>query len=376
MSEHARRNHDRSSDVHSDQYYDDPNYRESYDYHDARDYRDEYVEYDQYQTEASYHQSADYDHSASDDYSYHDETITYATDDQYNYEHPEYVEEYDQQDSANAVHYPGAEFLTDYQPGDRIEPDFSGADIADEGVWLKEKHNRITYNDSDLRDFGPTARRGSLGTTMAGFAGVAAMLALIGFLAISSAPDLSPEEIIAMEGYAGEQQIKTPFNLASLRDCEASEDCIDSAKDITAITAGTTDGTTTTETISSITTNEVATNEVATNELATNEVTTFTTEAEVADGYTVIREIPAANITTFDSLETGGHYATANEEMVVLQQWSNVRGQPERNGDILTSLAEGTIVTKIGQTGQWVEVAVNGRQLVTGYMHSSTVAQR
>lgn len=367
MSEYSRRKQDRSSDVQSDQYYDqshdNPNYRESYAY--PPEYRDTYAEYDHYHSEASY-DTAGYTDSANDDHPYHDETMARATDDQYNYEQPEYVpeyiEDYKQHEGSPAAHYPGAEFLDDYQPGDRIEPDFSDiTDQPDDGIWLKEKHNRITYNDADLLDFEQPTRRSGFGTTMAGFAGVAGMLALIGFLAISSVPDLSPQEIIAMEGYAGEQKIKTPFNLASLRDCEVGADCSDSKKDITAITSSPTDGIITAATVSSV---------------ATNEVTTFTDTTENADGYTVIQEIPAANITIHESEESGSYYAAANEEMVVLQQWSNVRGQPERNGDILVSLAEGTIVTKIGQTGQWIEVAVNGRQRVTGYMHSSTVAQR
>ena len=51
-------------------------------------------------------------------------------------------------------------------------------------------------------------------------------------------------------------------------------------------------------------------------------------------------------------------------------------GRPDINGEILTSLAEGTNVTMISQSGQWFEVEVNGRRRVTGYMHRSTVAAR
>ena len=188
--------------------------------------------------------------------------------------------------------------------------------------------------------------------TLAGVAGIGGILVLIGFLAVSSAPDLSPEEIIAMEGYGGEQQVKTPFNLASLRDCDSGADC---------------DYTTET-TIVSVTSTSTSALVSSTNDIEADTDRNIT--ESVNERNALITEIPAAQIVANTSTGNAGN------NLVVLQQWSNVRGRPDINGEILTSLAEGTDVTKIGQTGQWIEVEVNGRKRVTGYMHRSTVTTR
>ena len=228
---------------------------------------------------------------------------------------------------------------------DRIEPEFSET----EEVWLKEKLTRITYNDNDLRDIQP-AKHSTMLRTLAGVAGIGGILVLIGFLAVSSAPDLSPEEIIAMEGYGGEQKVKTPFNLASLRDCDAGADC---------------DRTTETKIVPVTSTAALV---PSANGIEADTVRNFS--EVVNEGNTQIREIPATQITANTNTFSAGN------NLVVLQQWSNVRGRPDINGEILTSLAEGTNVTMISQSGQWFEVEVNGRRRVTGYMHRSTVAAR
>ena len=62
--------------------------------------------------------------------------------------------------------------------------------------------------------------------------------------------------------------------------------------------------------------------------------------------------------------------------MMVFQWWSNVRSIPDSNGDILTVLAAGEAVTQIGKNSHWIEIRVDKRPSISGYMHSSTLAPR
>jgi len=322
MSEHSRNHHGRPADVRDDRYSDEPSYRET---HDEHDYNRRRVVSD---NDARDHRSADHRFGAIDD---HRESR---------------------------------------QPGN-FDPDFPETEEVwpeTEEVWLKEKLSHISYNDSDLRDIKHT-KHSTIVQTLTRFAGIAGILGLIGFLAVSSIPDLSPEEIIAMDGYAGEQKTKTPFNLASLRDCYVGDDCSNLAKtEIVPITS--TSGTTK----SGISTSGSA--------QTSNSRNISETVDSSYESYPAVREIPAANSTT-TNVATSSAAAdrpttrrdNAASNLVVLQQWSNVRSAPEINGEILTSLAEGAQVTRIGQIGNWIEVKVSGRKQVTGYMHRSTVSQ-
>ena len=277
------------------------------------------------------------------------------------------------------VRYPGAEFLAEHQRSDHHQSDYHDRSYREpatqserwpapervEEVWMKEKSGKITFNDSDLQDVAYPKFSGGLSTTLAGAAGVTAMLALIGFLALSSLPDLSPQEIIAMEGYGGEQATKTPFNLASLRDCNDVHDCAEPID--TAITTSTNSAQT--APVAPV----VYTDEVLSDELPIADTTPLVVEPPAATQaeFTELQEIPAATslaaiVTTFDE-------APVADQLTVLRQWSNVRSSPNTNGAILTSLARGTDVTLLRQTGDWFEVSVFDRREIIGYMHRSTV---
>ena len=277
------------------------------------------------------------------------------------------------------AYYPGAQFLRpqnheqNSNHHSRATSGYSNGKSAPdrvEEVWLKESQNRISYNDADLNDVARPAFNNPR-VTLAGLGACAAMLALIGLLAVSSLPDLTPHDIISMQGYEGEQPIKTPFNLASLRDCDNAADCSSDSSDLPPVTANTDLG-------SPATTDSLA---FAPEVRYDNSTPTIIESQRV---YTELQEIPAAT-TTFstdngfnDTLEVpvSSRSTFDSEELIVLQQWSNVRDAPNTRGSILTSLAEGTSVTRLSQTGSWIEVRVNNRSQTIGYMHRSTVAGR
>ena len=322
MSEHSRKHHSRSSDVRYDQYSDDPYYGETQDEY----YRETYDDYDYNHSDVSDQDIADHQHLSQDD--------NLAA----------------HQDTGHA----GAGNDT------YISRDYTEADFPEtEDVWLKEKLNRITYNDQDLLDI-ERGKNSTIMRTIAGIAGVASFLGLVGFLALSSTPDLSPEEIIAMEGYEGEQRKKTPYNLASFHDCNAGPDCNNTAlleSDPTTATRTTGD---TTEIVNSSNEGNIVVREIV------QEIPATTSTANT---------VSDSSLTSVPVISSDDFSAVSDSGLVVLQQWSNVRGTPGINGSILTSLAQGTNVTKIGEVGNWVEVETNGRRQVTGYMHRSTVGQ-
>lgn len=328
--------------------------------HSSADYRDQHG--DQFHYRDDYHQRSQ--HREQDwDRSYQD-----------GYDDLEYQSRHaDRPDieAANTEPYFADEPLPEYDDSYQTPPAH-----YEEDVWLREKHNRITFSDADLEDISH-ARHSNLATTLAGFAGVVAMLGLIGFLALSSKPELSPQEIIAMEGYAGEQPTKTPFNLASLRDCEASDDCAEDQRTTVTPTVATTAGITPITTTSS------------TDARVWVSSNTDSDSGYTDAGYAEFTEIPAATnsfstngqiqVTSTDSDTPGGDTGFSDTvfegggTLEVLQQWSNVRSAPNIDGEILVSLAQGKTVTRLSEVGQWVEVEVDERGVI-GYMHRSTVA--
>ncbi len=237
-------------------------------------------------------------------------------------------------------------------------------------VWLREKQSRITFNDSDLQDI-EFIERSDRVRKLAAYGGVVAMLGLIVFLGFSSTPDLSPLEIIAADGYEGEQPTKTPFNLASLHECEPGAECAKALESkVTPVVAKTTVTEPVTETPTTIVT-QASSAKVAETFISTRDVPL----ADNLAGNLEILEIPAADTGLASTrLSSTNFEAGLFHRLTVLQQWSNVRGTPNINGDILVSLDIGKTVTKLGESGQWIEVQVDERPSVTGYMHRSTIA--
>jgi len=222
-----------------------------------------------------------------------------------------------------------------------------------EEVWLKEKQGRITIHDRDLRHVEkPTLSRNS--AKWAGIAAVVAMVLLAGLLAFSTVPDLSPEDIISMQGYAGEQPTKTPFNLASLRDCTDIENCKEAA--------------TATITLD----NSETASEVKTFTNTQEVILTSSASTNSSGGYIEVDEIPTISTTPNVEFIKDSNPNT----LTVLKQWSNVRSSPDINASIVKSLAAGTRVTQLSESGNWIEIVTGKQNNIVGYMHRSTVGRR
>lgn len=238
----------------------------------------------------------------------------------------------------------------------------------EQDVWLREKQSRITYNDFDLRDVQFTETSDSA-RKLATYGAVLAMIGLIVFLGLSSVtPELSPEEIIAADGYEGEQPIKTPFNLASLHECEAGTECAEALKATVAPVVAATSQAETTPT-TTVTTEDTTTLVATSIIVASNPATSPDNSGNSFSGSTSTESTIATQ-----AISKSSSAANIYDRLTVLQQWSNVRGTPDINGDILVSLAIGKTVTKLGQSGPWIEVQVDERPAITGYMHRSTIA--
>ena len=347
--------------------------RIQYDHHSSRNQRD------QTDMDEGYYQDARRDANAGAESGHHEQMQSnedawnqrYSDRDESPYRNhdSQYYSEYhhtDRQHDDHPRHYPEDRYeRQSYYPEHHITQE--ARHQADQ-FPAREPSGKLPLNHNDLQDIEFTPHSNRARKLMA-YGGVFAMLALIGLLAWSSIPDLSPVEIIAMDGYEGEQPTKTPFNLASLHDCDVGTECAEALKaKVTPVTAESP-----TETITQATT-DIAPD--ASTQTTTTAITTRIIQSSDAvtnfgaiSGEIEFLEIPAANTRpTVNSSD-----AQINDTLIVLQQWSNVRGRPDIYGKILVSLAEGKTVTKIGQTGRWIEVRVDERPSVTGYMHRSTV---
>lgn len=96
-----------------------------------------------------------------------------------------------------------------------------------------------------------------------------------------------------------------------------------------------------------------------------------------------IREVSARNLVIGDLQDIAPqiidqHFPAPVEthsviRMRVLQQWSNLRNRPDLSGDIIASLYKHDTVSVLGQTDQWLQVETDDYQ--QGYMHRSVLGE-
>ncbi len=253
-------------------------------------------------------------------------------------------------------------------------------------VWLREKYTRISYTDADLRDAELVVPH-DRGKALKRVAGFAATLGLLALLTVASTPDLSPQDIIAMDGYAGEQSPKTLFNPASLQkaDIPGQESTgTSSAANLTASKQDTnaawpdSNPTTTTGNTDPGDAGPGDAGPGNTGNAGLNNTSFDNAATSNGSSFSVIQASSTGTFNTDSSFNneapTSALYNNTGTALTVLQQWSNVRATADINSEILTSLAAGKTVTQIGESGRWIEVQVDEQPSVTGFMHRSTVA--
>jgi len=107
-----------------------------------------------------------------------------------------------------------------------------------------------------------------------------------------------------------------------------------------------------------------------------------TKETAITQTTTTLQVIPANNSTATDDRNEGGignsdNINSANSRSFesgghrVRQRWSNVRNTPDINGSIVTSLDINTPITVLSQNGEWFEILTVDQTV--GYMHRSTI---
>lgn len=196
-------------------------------------------------------------------------------------------------------------------------------------------------------DFHDTQRGGKNQFALAaGKIGARLAIALftIGFAAvtiIASKPQMTPEEIVQMEGYKGPARDRTLFfNLASLRECGDINDCDGVVK---------------------------ANTETNQPKTGSTDKTAFRTGSADSDTMNY-REIPAVAARQTNS-DAGNSFAGT---WTVKEQWSNVRETPDISGAIVTSLAAERRVTIVNRVGDWYEISTeDAASKPLGFIHSS-----
>lgn len=203
-------------------------------------------------------------------------------------------------------------------------------------------------DSSDLIDNSNTAPASKLGKYLSRIALLLLIPIGVVALVLGSLPEMSPAQIVGMEGYVSRHESATreievsPPRVASLLSPQAT----DSAGE-TPLRE---------EPIAGFDTREPLTSPA-----------TDQPEAVIE-----LREIAAAQ--PAEKSAQAGQATGDNASYPVLRvkrQYSNVRSDPSLTADIITSLELGSMVTVFDRRGDWLQVGVNDGSSVTGYIHKS-----
>ena len=215
-----------------------------------------------------------------------------------------------------------------------VDPYLGSADDSHRVVMDAEYDRSFDYYD--LEDFSRPKNNKAI-AKLAFTTGIVASVALLGGMAISTIPELSPADIISMDGYVGQAEHKTPHNLKQI--------------------VGTADKKTfapvsmTTDIIDAATTGNVD------------------SSLEMSP----LLEIPAVTVQSSTANIEATESTDLPIELRVSQQWSNVRNEPSTNGAILRSLDIGVTVKVLSKKGEWFEIFVPDSRGTIGFMHRSTL---
>jgi len=200
----------------------------------------------------------------------------------------------------------------DQHPGDSVQShddDWHEDDQA--GVWIKESQSRLGYSEADLIDVERYQSPDIRSKLFAVLASIAALM-LVGLLAWSTLPTVTPSEIIASGDYGkSASEVSKPAILNTI---------------------------------------PTATSEPAT--------TQTTTTLKVIPANTTIATDERYNSGTgnSDNLSSGESGSVDYGSHRVRQRWSNVRATPGINGSIVVSLDINTPITVLSESGEWFEI--------------------
>lgn len=220
-----------------------------------------------------------------------------------------------------------------------------------EDNW-RQTQNHFALNEYDLEHIEFTGRRKWI-KTITSYATTTVMIGFVGLMAFILIPDPSPLDVIAMDAHQAERLTKaasSPGNLQSKFSPPTSASPLENSP-----------AETVKKTIEST--------------LAVNETEALESAQSQTSNDAGLTEIPTTNTQPDTSIrEATSLNVENNSTLIVQQQWSNIRRSPDIDGSIVTALAAGKTVTKINQTGNWIEIQTNEQPSITGYMYHSTIA--
>ena len=306
--------------------------------------------------------------------SYHDSDRYLSQDNEWNRRHTDHDEALyhsDQylEDQHREYRYADDQFESDhsrdqyYSAPDNRHPEWSDTHCSQfdyteiEDYPQGQTQNHFGFSEFDLQDIHHRGRRTWL-KKIAGYGSTALLIGLVGILAYEFTPDPTPLDVIAMDEHLDNLN-NTPSDPASL---QAN---INPTTNITAENSS-----------AQIATNSQTVTTASEKASFVNETEApETSSAEVSEENESILEIQATNETpATNSSDITSLDAESYSTLIVLQQWSNVRRSPDIDGPIITALDVGKTVTKISQTGTWIEVQTDEQPSITGYMYHSTIA--
>ncbi len=210
---------------------------------------------------------------------------------------------------------------TDY----RTDPQFAGpAESGGSGIRLSH---------DDLRDVGVNPLSRYTGKKFAKVAAVTLFFAFGVLVVLSTKPDVTAYDIVSMDSYEGQQQPEWALDLEIGDGCDSLSACF---KESLAMTQK---------------------------------------KNEATPDPKAVMEIPARSIQPDvpEIVSTVNVVEPTSDRMRVARQWSNIRTEPGMSGAILTSIASGSEVHIIGQSGTWYEIVTADDRAIQGFMHQSTL---
>ncbi|OED39264.1 hypothetical protein AB833_17240 [Chromatiales bacterium (ex Bugula neritina AB1)] len=238
--------------------------------------------------------------------------------------------------------------------------------------------------DIDFEDLEEVPRRVRESRVKAGIIGVFSfvfLLALTIILIRGSMPDMTPEQIVQMQGYEGQQAPRHIFNLYSLKQQRESASAasggsvlpresrvIDSDAEVVVLNS---------QPLSAETGRTAAGDENNASENSPGGLEAAVEPAVLYEGaelarvpdIRLIRHIDAAGKTNDNSEESV--QLGALPVLIVKGDQSLLRSGPSRQKDVLKTLSKGDTITVFNHEGDWVYVGTNDGSSIVGYMHIS-----